>query len=256
MKSGISENLINDIYRRKDEGYIIVHGGGPAVTELCGRLGMDARFVTSPEGIRSRYTDAETMSAYLMAMRGSVNASIVLALQRAGLKSFGMSGIDGPTIMAERKKRLITINEKGRRMFIDGGYTGRILSVDATMILHLLEENMIPVIAPIAVGLEHESLNVDGDRAASAIAREVKASRMIMLTDVDGILSDGRIVDRLDIDQAREILKLTGNGMDKKIISAMESIEAGTHEVIIANGNGERPLTDAINSEKRTVITK
>ncbi len=77
-----------------------------------------------------------------------------------------------------------------------------------------------------------------------------------MLTDVDGILSDGRIVDRLDIDQAREILKLTGNGMDKKIISAMESIEAGTHEVIIANGNGERPLTDAINSEKRTVITK
>ena len=256
MKSGVRESLIRDISTQKEDKYIIVHGGGPAVTDLCNRLNMETKFITSPEGIRSRYTDAETMSVYLMAMRGNINASIVLALQRAGMKSFGMSGIDGPTIIAERKKRLITINEKGRRMFIDGGYTGKISSVDGGFIAHLLSEGMTPVIAPIAVGLEHEPLNVDGDRVASAIAGGLKASRMILLTDVDGIIFNGKIVDKLDIAQAREMLKLVGNGMDKKIMAAIESIEAGTSEVIIANGNGEMPISSAINSKKRTVITK
>ena len=141
-------------------------------------------------------------------------------------------------------------------MFIDGGYTGKISSVDGGFIAHLLSEGMTPVIAPIAVGLEHEPLNVDGDRVASAIAGGLKASRMILLTDVDGIIFNGKIVDKLDLAQAREMLKLVGNGMDKKIMAAIESIEAGTSEVIIANGNGEMPISGAINSKKRTVITK
>lgn len=256
MKYGISESLINDIAGQKDDQYIVVHGGGPAVTDLCNRLNMKTKFITSPGGIRSRYTDAQTMQAYMMAMRGNINASIVIALQKAGMNSFGMSGIDGPTIIAERKKRLITINEKGRRMYIDGGYTGKILSVDGRFVKHLLSEKVTPVIAPIAAGLEHESLNVDGDRAASAISGELKANRMILLTDVDGILSNGKLIDKLDITKAMEMLKMVGNGMDKKIMAAIESIVAGTSEVIIANGNGQFPVSSAIHTDKRTVITR
>ena len=255
MKSGIGDGLIRDISTQRDNEYVLVHGGGPAVTDLCKRLNIETKFVTSPGGIRSRYTDAETMSAYLMAMRGNINVSIVLALQKAGIKSFGMSGIDGPTIIAERKKRLVTVNEKGRRMFVEGGYTGRIISVDISFIQYLLSEEITPVIAPIAVGSDHEPLNVDGDRAASAIAGGLKAGRMILLTDVDGIIINDKTVEKLNLGQAREMLKLVGNGMDKKLMAAIESIEAGTSEVIIANGNSSMPISDALNSKKRTVIT-
>jgi acetylglutamate/LysW-gamma-L-alpha-aminoadipate kinase len=256
MKNGISESFTKDFSSNKDDEYVIVHGGGPTVTDLCKRLNMEAKFITSPSGIRSRYTDAQTMQTYIMSMRGSINASIVLALQKAGMKSFGMSGIDGPTIIAERKKRLIAMNEKGRKMFIDGGYTGKILSVNGTFIKYLFSEKITPVVAPIAVGLEHEPLNVDGDRAASAISGELKATKMILLTDVDGIIFNGKLVEKLNMKQAVKMLRLVGNGMDKKIMAAIESIEAGTNEVIIANGNRPMPISAAINTNIRTVITK
>lgn len=256
MSRGAESSLIESIAGFRDDSFALVHGGGPAVTQLCKDLGIEPKFVTSPDGIRSRLTDIETISAYIMAMKGKVNTELVLALQKFGLKSFGISGIDGPTLVAERKKRLLTINERGRKMFIDGGYTGRIVSADPTLMQNLLSGGFTPVVAPIAVSLEKEPLNVDGDRAASAVAGSLKADRLIILTDVDGVKVNGHLVDEIRMADMPEMLKAVGNGMDKKLIAAREAIEAGTGEVIISSGRAENAIRNSFDEGKRTVIRK
>ncbi|MHB8358201.1 MAG: [LysW]-aminoadipate/[LysW]-glutamate kinase [Thermoplasmataceae archaeon] len=256
MRNGVSQDLINDLASQSMKDPIIVHGGGPSVTDLCIRLGIEPKFIHSPQGIRSRYTDLETMEVYIMAMRGKVNSSIVLSLQKAGINAVGMSGIDGQMIIAERKKRLITINGNGRRMYVDGGYTGKITRVDPEIINSILSIGKTPVIAPIAISQDFEALNVDADRAASAIAGTVKAERLILLTDVDGVLINGELVESFNIEEAKIVMKDVGNGMDKKIMGAIESMESGTREVIIANGNAKYPISRALNSNRRTVIRK
>lgn len=256
LENGTSDDLVKSVSAFDSDRKVLVHGGGPAVTNLCRDLGIEPRFVVSPEGIRSRLTDLQTIHAYVMAMRGKVNSEIVLELQKRGVRAFGLSGIDGPTLVAERKKRLLTINERGRKMFIDGGYTGRIVSVDSTVLEQLLGANYMPVIAPIAISLDHEPLNVDGDRAASAVSGGLKADRLLILTDVDGVRIDDRIVSEIRLEDMPVLLKLVGNGMDKKLIAAREALEAGTREVIISSGKLKDPVYSAISDGKGTVIRK
>ena len=256
LRNGADSGLMKAISGLADEGLIVVHGGGPVVTDLCRDLGIEPRFVVSPGGIRSRFTDQQTISAYVMAMKGKINSDIVLSMQKNGVMAFGMSGIDGPSLVAERKKRLLIINEKGRKMFIDGGYTGRIVSVDSTLISSLVSEGFVPVVSPIAASLEHEPLNVDGDRAASALSGALGADRLILLTNVDGVNIDGKTVREISLQELPEIISQVGNGMDRKLIAAREALESGTKEVIIANGNDQDALGNADNSEKRTVIKK
>lgn len=240
-----------------DEGeLIVIHGGGPAVTSLCRDLGIEPRFIVSPGGIRSRFTDEATMSAFLMAMRGKINTDIVMKLQKLGRKAFGMSGIDGMTILAERKKRLITIDSRGRKVAIDGGYTGRITQVDCTLLNSLLKSGFTPVISPIALSTEFEALNIDGDRASSAISSATKADRLILFTNVDGVRLNDETLNEIALEDLDEIIMKVGHGMDRKLISAKEAIEGGTGEVIIANGTVEGPIRNALSSEKRTVIRK
>lgn len=256
LSKGSWNHLIKDISSFSSDKVVLVHGGGPYVTELCTNLGIEPKFVVSPDGIRSRLTDGETISAYVMAMRGKVNAELVLALQKLGKKAFGVSGIDGAIIQAERKKRLLTINERGRKMFIDGGYTGRIVSVNSNLFQILLREDFMPVVAPIAISLENEPLNVDGDRAAAAVSGSLRADRLVILTDVDGVMIDGNLVNEISLDEFPIYLGKVGNGMDKKLIAAREAISAGTGEVIISNGTHESPIKDALVSNRRTVIRK
>lgn len=257
LLSSISlDNFVSDLERSMEGPFILVHGGGPEVTELCKRLGIEPKFVVSPSGIRSRLTDSETISAYVMAMKGKINTEIVLAMQRRGMNGFGLSGIDGPTIVAERKKRLLTINERGRKMFIDGGYTGRIISVETKLVNSIMDNGYIPVISPIAASIEHEPLNIDGDRAASAVSGALAADSLILLTNVDGVLVDDEIVANIRLEEIPGYMKKVGYGMDKKLLAAREAIEAGTSEVIISNGLLEDPIGHAINSSQRTVIRK
>ena len=235
---------------------VVVHGGGPTVTALCNDLGIEPRFITSPEGIRSRLTDSETIQAYVMAMKGKINTDIVLALQRHGVNAAGISGIDGPTLIAERKKRLLTINERGRKMFVEGGYTGRITRVHTKLLDGLISDGFSPVVSPIAMSGEYEPLNVDGDRAASSIAGALKADRLILLTNVDGVILDGEIVTGLTENEIPVLMKKVGNGMDKKLMAAGEALYSGCREVIISNGNLADPVKNALVSPNRTVIRR
>jgi len=245
-------NVINDLKKSGLKNFVLVHGGGNEVTKYTEALGKKAVFVTSPEGIRSRYTDLETVIIYNMVMR-KISSELVLSLNRLGFRAMGISGIDAGLMKAERKKKLIIIDERGRKRIIEGGYTGRVKEVDSELLLKIISMGVTPVISPVALGYEGEMLNVDGDRAASAIASSLKAERLIIFTNVDGVLIDGRVKERLNIKEARETLKHVGPGMDKKLIACIEAVEGGAKQGIIANGRIENPISNAING-LRTVV--
>ena len=247
---------ISDIKNVVDQGVIIVHGGGKEVTKVSEQLGKEPKFVTSPSGIKSRYTDKETAEIFTMVMSGSINKKIVRMLQKNGINAVGFSGVDAKIIQAERKKKLLIVNEKGRKQAIDGGYTGKISKVNAPFILSLLDQGLTPVISPIAISEEYDFLNVDGDRAAAYVAAAVKSDKVLFVTNVDGVLMDDKLVPKLSLAEAKEIRTKVGPGMEKKILAATEALDMGVKEVIIANGQKENPISSAIAHDNCTVIQK
>ena len=257
VAGSLHESAIPDIRRAagSEGGLVIVHGGGRDVTEVSTRLlGREPRFITSPSGVRSRYTDAETVDIFTMVMAGRINKAIVRALQEGGVDAVGLSGIDGRILRAERKKRLLIVNERGRKQAIEGGYTGKITGVNSDLIGALLGRGLTPVIAPVALGAEYEYLNVDGDRAAASVAAALGADRVLFVTDVDGIMMDGSLVGRISAEEARRMRPQIGAGMEKKVIAALEAIEGGVGEALIASGRRESPVSSAVSHEGCTVI--
>ncbi len=235
---------------------IIVHGGGKEVTKVCEQLGKEPKFVTSPSGIKSRYTDKETAEIFTMVMSGRINKTIVRMLQQNGINAVGLSGVDGKIIQADRKKKLLIVNEKGRKQAIDGGYTGKISNVNDSLIKSLLKQGFTPVIAPIALSEESEFLNVDGDRAAAYVAAKVQSDKVLFITNVDGLLMDNKLVKNLTLAEAKEIRPKIGPGMEKKILAATEALDMGVKEALIANGQKENPISSAIAHDQCTVIQK
>ncbi|MCV0413176.1 [LysW]-aminoadipate/[LysW]-glutamate kinase [Nitrosarchaeum sp.] len=236
------------------EGLIIVHGGGKEVTKVCEQLGKEPKFVTSPSGIKSRYTDKETAEIFTMVISGRINKTIVQMLQKNGINAIGLSGVDARIIEAERKKTLLIINEKGRKQAIDGGYTGKITKINAEFIKSLLAQGLTPVISPIAISEESEFLNVDGDRAAAYVAGNVGCDKILFITNVDGLLMDDKLVTNLTLVQAKEIRPKIGPGMEKKILAATEALDMGVKEALIGNGQKENPISSAISHDNCTVI--
>ena len=250
-------STISDIKKISEkDGVILVHGGGKEVTKVCKQLGKEPKFVTSPSGIKSRYTDKETAEIFTMVMSGRINKTIVRMLQQNGINAVGLSGVDGKVIEAERKKKLLIVNEKGRKQAIDGGYTGKITKVNDSLIKLLLDQGITPVISPIALSEESEFLNVDGDRAAAYVAGKVHCDKVLFITNVDGLLMDEKLVKNLTLTEAKEIRPKIGPGMEKKILAATEALDMGVTEALIANGQRENPISSAIAHDNCTVIQK
>lgn len=250
--SGIVKDLAN-LVQQKD--IVFVHGGGDEVTEMCKRLGIEPKFVVSPEGIRSRYTDENELEVFVMVMAGKLNKAIVSKLIALNIRAIGISGADGPTLIAERKKRIIVVDERGRKRVIDGGYTGKIIRVETNLLQKLISERYVVIVAPIAIDGDGTLLNVDGDQAAYAIATALKASDLIILSDVEGVIIDGNIVKKIKASEIDEMLKNIGFGMNRKVMLAKDVLEEGVGRVIIASGLSENPITNALMGIG-TVITK
>src|SRR3989304_611483 len=215
----------------EQEGVILVHGGGKEVTKVSKELGKEPKFVVSPGGIKSRYTDKETAEIFTMVMSGKINKTIVCMLQKNGINAIGLSAIDG-------------------------GYTGKITNVNASLLKLLLEQGYTPVISPIAISEEFDFLNVDGDRAAAYVAGKIQSDKVLFLTNVDGLLMDEKLVNSLTLDEAKAIIPKIGFGMEKKILAATEALDMGVKEALIANGQRENPISAAIAHDKCTVIQK
>jgi len=254
LENGLPPEVAMDIGSVSEKNNVVfVHGGGVEVTEIAQKLGKEQRFIVSPEGFRSRYTDRETVDIYTMVM-GKLNKQLVTALESKGVKAIGLSGLDGQLIRAERKKRLVVINERGRRMAIDGGYTGRIEGINTDLIRLLMDAGYVLVVSPVAISEEYEPLNVDGDRTAANIAGALGADILVLLTDVEGLMIEGKTVPKLRLIEAKEILPKIGPGMITKIHAAIEALECGVKEVIITPGAAPRPVSSAINHNVGTVI--
>src|SRR5574337_1858365 len=148
------------------------------------------------------------------------------------------------------------MNEKGRKMIIDGGYTGKIHDVNSSLIKLILDNGYVPVISPIAISEEFDFLNIDGDRAAAYVAGKMQSDKILFLTNVDGLLMNDKLVEKLTLAEAKEILPKIGFGMEKKILAATEALEMGVKEALVANGKKENPISAAISHDNCTVISK
>lgn len=255
LGEGVSPSIIRDIKSIYSVGgLVLVHGGGKEVTEIARKLGKEQKFVVSPEGIRSRYTDKETASIFTMVMSGLLGKQMTVALQKSGISAVGLSGVDGGLIRAQRKKKLIVMNESGRKMAVEGGYTGKVSEVNSGFLRVLLNNGYLPIISPVAMSEDFEFLNIDGDRAAAYVAGSLSADRVIFLTDVQGVLMDGKVVEGVTVSEARALQSKVGFGMEKKILAALEAIEMGVTEGIIASGLVENPISSAVSHKGCTVI--
>jgi [amino group carrier protein]-L-2-aminoadipate/L-glutamate 6-kinase len=256
LRDGGAGGLCDDVASlRAEHSLVLVHGGGDEVTQTAERLGKAQRFVVSPSGVRSRLTDLETAEIYAMVMSGRVAMRLVLELQRRGVTAVSLSGLDGGLMRGVRKKRLAVIDDRGRKMMIDGGYTGKAEPADPRLLSLLISSGFLPVISPVALGEENVPLNVDGDRAATAVALGLNADSVVYMTNVSGLLLDDRLISHLSPQEAREALPSVGFGMQKKVLAAIEAVEGGVREAVIASGAAKAPVSSALMHEGCTVIS-
>ena len=253
---GLHESTIPDLKGIiSQDRVVVVHGGGKEVTNIAEKLGKEQRFVVSPGGIKSRYTDKETAQIYTMVMSGKINKEIVMMLQKHGINAVGLAGIDGSIIKADRKKKLIIVDERGRKVVIDGGYTGKINGINTSLLNMITADGYVTVVSPVASSEDFDLLNVDGDRAAAYVAGGMKADRVIFLTNVIGLLMENKLVTQLTVNEAKKILPQIGFGMEKKVLACTEALSMGVKEAIIASGQIDNPISSALKHDNCTVIT-
>ena len=255
-KEGVPAALVEDVASlAQSHQLVIVHGGGDVVTQYATRLGKEQRFVVSPEGIRSRYTDRETAEIYQMVMTGLLAKRLVSALGGAGVRGVSLSGLDGQLLRGRRKTKLVIVDDRGRKVAVEGGYTGKVAGVNTALLDTLLSQGYVPVVSPVAAGEAGEPLNVDGDRTASSVAAGSKADSVVFLTDVDGLTLDEELVAHLTPAEASSSLPKIGFGMQKKVMAAVEAVEGGVKEAVICSGTAVGPLSRALAHDRCTVIS-
>ena len=255
LDEGMTESFIADIKRSLSQTKIVlVHGGGNKVTQTASKMGKEQQFLVSPDGFKSRYTDKDTMEIFTMVMAGKINKRIVSYFLAQGVQAVGITGIDGASVRASRKKQIIAVNETGRKRLVDDSYTGKIESVDPKLISLLLENGYTPVIAPIVISEEFEELNVDGDRMAAHIAGSLRAERLVLLTDVEGLVLNGSLVPRLTLQEAESTLPGIGKGMITKIHAAVEAVKMGVGQAVVMSGIQEDPISKSLSGKTGTAI--
>src|SRR6202011_4850638 len=167
---------------------VVLHGASDLTNALSQRLGHPVRTITSPGGMVSRYTDSETLRIYAMAVAGHINTELVACLQQLGVNALGLAGVDGRLLLAKRKSAIRSVTPDGRVQIVRDDYTGQIEQVNGALLWQLLDTGYTPVIAPLALSHEGERLNVDGDRAAAAVAAALHADTLAIMTNVPGLL--------------------------------------------------------------------
>lgn len=243
--------ICQDVVTLQREGWrmVLVHGGSAEANALGEALGHPPRFVTSPSGFTSRYTDRKTLEIFAAAVNGRVNTLLVEQLQALGINALGLSGLDGRLLVA-RRKEAIRIIENGRQKILRDDYTGTIEAVNVALLRLLLNEGYVPVVAPLALSPQGEALNVDADRAAAMIAAALQAATLVLLTGAPGLLrafpDETSLIPRLTLAEMERALGYAEGRMKKKVLGAQEALRGGVGRVIIADGRYSQPLLKAL----------
>ncbi|MCE5259676.1 MAG: [LysW]-aminoadipate kinase [Chloroflexi bacterium] len=236
---------------------VLVHGGSARTNQVAAQLGHPPQFVTSVSGYTSRRTDRETLRIFEMVYCGEVNKGIVEMLQAVGVNAVGLSGIDGRLLEGKRKETIKIVDGTGRRMVLRDDYTGTVEHVNTALLNLLLANGYLPVITPPAISEAGEAINVDGDRAAAFIAASLKADKLIILSNVPGLLRDfpdeASLITRIDPAHIGEFMEHAQGRMRIKVLGAMEAIEQGVAQVIFADGRIAQPVHAAL-AGRGTVI--
>jgi len=242
--------------RQQGQQVVLVHGGSDETNRLSEQLGHPPRFVTSPSGFTSRYTDRTTLEIFAMVTAGKINTLLVEALQAKGVNALGLSGIDGRLIEAKRKEAIRAV-ENGKVRVLHDDHTGTIQAVNARLLHLLLDAGYVPVVAPLALSPEGVALNVDADRAAAMVAGALHADSLILLTNVPGLLrhfpDESTLIPRLERAGLEASLSFAEGRMKKKVLGASEALEQGVQRVILADGRVSQPVQRAL-AGRGTVI--
>jgi acetylglutamate/LysW-gamma-L-alpha-aminoadipate kinase len=236
---------------------VLVHGTSAAADALAARVGLPVRHITSPSGHVSRYTDPETLEIYVAAAAGQVNKGLVADLQRLGCNAVGLSGVDGRLLTARRKDAVRAV-ENGRQRIIRDDYTGQLETANGELLRLLLNAGYMPVVAPLALGVEGERLNVDGDRAAALLAASLSADALILLSNVPGLLrsfpDEASLIRHVPATGLAAVEGFAQGRMKKKLLATREALDRGVGRVIIADSRRTQPIRAALAGEG-TVIS-
>ncbi len=256
QEAEISRVLDDIATLHKENQMVLVHGGGPQINNLLKKMGKSPIMVKSASGMTSRFTDEETRDIAEMVMGGKINKDIVALLQGRGISAVGLSGVDASIIQAKKKDKLIIIDEKtGKKKILRGDFSGKIENTDPRLLEVLLANGFLPVISALAISENFEPLNVDGDRAALNIGSALKADKLILLTDVEGIILENKVVKTVGREEIDHLMEKVGGGMKKKIFASKEALNKGLKEIVIASGLIDTPIISALSGKIGTSIS-
>ncbi|MBT5572493.1 MAG: acetylglutamate kinase [Alphaproteobacteria bacterium] len=245
----LANAFARDIVLLKQVGIepIIVHGGGPQIGAMLERLKIKSEFV---DGLR--VTDAETVEIVEMVLSGSINKQIVSAINAAGGRAVGLSGKDGNLMSVRKLRRTRRETDSNIEKILDLGFVGDPSRVNPELLDSLTKADIIPVIAPIGIGEDGATYNVNADTAAGAIASAVEAARLLMLTDVTGVLDkNGDLIADIGVDQARRLIEdgTVSGGMIPKIETCIDAVENEVDAAVIMDGRAAHSLLIEIFTE-------
>lgn len=243
--------------RAQGEALIVVHGGSARLNELAAALGRPPQFVTSPQGITSRFTDFAAMECFMMAYCGVVNKTLVERLQQRNVNAIGLSGLDGG-IWSGPRKDATQVVENGVRRMLRGNLTGRVDRVNVTLLQQLLNKGYLPVLTPPALSDDLRAINVDGDRAAARTSVALGADAYVILTNMPGVLRDitdpaslvSELAVRFDAPSEHEFVQ---GRMRIKLLAAAEALEGGVPKVIVADGRQSSCIQRALSGQGTTI---
>lgn len=219
---------------------VVVHGGGPQINQMLSKLEIKSEFRQG-----HRVTDKATMDVVEMVLVGSVNKSVVNLINKTGARAVGLSGKDGMLLEARKLAMTISHGEEQPPEIIDLGNVGEVTAVNVQLLRSLINDEFVPVIAPVGVDAEGNTYNINADSVAGAVAGALKARRLLMLTDVAGILDkEGKLIEHIDTADAHRLLDdgtLSG-GMIPKINCCLEALRQGVDKVTIVDGRVENCL--------------
>jgi acetylglutamate kinase len=236
MENGVSENFAQDIVLMKMTGVdpIVVHGGGPQIGKMLGKLEIPSTFV---DGLR--VTDQAAIEVVEMVLTGTINKQIVTGINAAGGRAVGISGKDGNLVVAKKLERMKMDPKTLQSRPVDLGFVGEPEKVNGEVLRTIINSDLIPVVAPIGVGSKGETYNINADTVAGAVAGAMSAARLILLTDVEGVLDrEGKLIPQLNVAEARALIAdgTISGGMIPKIETAIEAVEAGVSAAVILDG--------------------
>ncbi len=236
---------------------VLVHGGSGETNRVAEALGHPPRFVTSPSGYTSRFTDRQTLEIFEMVYCGKMNKGIVERLQRHGVNAVGLSGLDG-RIFEGRHKDSVRAVEDGKVKILRGDHTGTVERVNTALIELLLHNGYLPVLTPPAASYEGVAINVDGDRAAAALAVALRAEALLLLSNVPGLLRDypdeASLIPSIPASDVESFMTFAQDRMKKKVLGAAEAVAGGVGRVVFGDARAGEPVTAAL-SGAGTVVS-